>query len=42
MADMLMTLASASNGLWHPMQYVGLLLIAIAIVGLCAPKKDDD
>ncbi len=36
------TLASVSNGLWHPMQYVGLILMAVAVIGLCAPKKKDD
>lgn len=42
MADMLMTLATASNGLWHPMQYIGLLMMFVAAVCLCGSKKKDD
>jgi hypothetical protein len=36
------TLSSLSNALWHPMQYVGLILVVIAVICLCAPKKKDD
>lgn len=36
------TLATASNSLWHPMQYVGLIMMFIAAVCLFGSKKKDD
>jgi hypothetical protein len=36
------TLAATSNALWHPMQYVGLLMMFIAVVCLFGSKKKDD
>lgn len=36
------TLAVTSEALWHPMQYVGLLIMVVAVICLCAPKKKDD
>jgi hypothetical protein len=36
------TVVAASNSLWHPMQYIGLLMMFIAAVCLCGSKKKDD
>lgn len=37
--------ASTSNALWHPMQYVGLIMMAVAVISLLSSggsKKKDD
>jgi hypothetical protein len=38
-------MSSTSNALWHPMQYVGLIMMAVAVIGLLcsggSKKKDD-
>jgi hypothetical protein len=36
------TLAVTSEALWHPMQYVGLFIMAVALVCLFCSKKRED
>ena len=35
-------LSATSNALWHPIQYVGLFLMVVAVICLCTIKKKDD
>ena len=39
---MLIILSATSNALWHPIQYVGLLMMFIAVVCLCGSRKKDN
>jgi hypothetical protein len=36
------TLATTSDVLWHPIQYVGIFIMAVALLCLLCSKKNDD